>query len=39
MGWVDDNKGAGPWAFIPQENKWGYLNNPLWSARQDAIDF
>ena len=34
-----DNKGSGPWDFIPSPNKWGYLNNPLWSGRQDAIDF
>ena len=34
-----DNKGLGPWDFTEQSNKWGYLNNPLWSARQDSIDF
>jgi hypothetical protein len=38
MSWKDC-KSSGPWAFTPQENKWGYLNNPLWSAQQDAIDF
>ena len=25
------NKGAGPWDFIEQPNKWGYLNNPRWT--------
>jgi hypothetical protein len=38
MSWKDD-KNLGPWAFTPQENKWGYLPNPRWSAQQDAIDF
>jgi hypothetical protein len=23
-------KGEGPWPFAPQQNKWGYLNNPKW---------
>jgi hypothetical protein len=39
MSWVDDNKGAGPWAFTERGNVFGYLNNPLWSTQQDAIDF
>ena len=39
MTWVDENKGAGPWAFTPQEDKYGYLSNPRWSTQQDAIDF
>lgn len=30
MTWIDDNKGQGPWDFEPQQNKWGYLNNPRW---------
>lgn len=34
-----DNKGAGPWDFIEQSDKWGYLNNPRWSKQQNAIDF
>ncbi len=29
MTWKDD-KDLGPWDFIPQPNKWGYLNNPRW---------
>jgi hypothetical protein len=24
-------KGEGPWIFAPQQNKWGYLNNPRWA--------
>ena len=28
--WIADIKGAGPWAFTSQEDKWGYLNNPEW---------
>ena len=39
MSWVDDNKGAGPWPFKEQLDKWGYLNNPRWSAQQDAQEF
>ena len=27
--WKDD-KDLGPWAFHPQPDKWGYLNNPRW---------
>jgi|SRR3990172_6051446 len=27
--WRDD-RNRGPWPFIPQRNKWGYLNNPRW---------
>ena len=23
-------KGQGPWPFAPQQNKWGYVNNPRW---------
>lgn len=23
-------KGSGPWDFVEQPNKWGYLNNPTW---------
>ena len=34
-----DNKGSGPWDFTEQPNKWGYLNNPLWSSQQDSVDF
>ena len=34
-----DNKDLGPWDFIEQPNKWGYLNNPLWSNQQESIDF
>ena len=29
MGWKDD-KNLGPWDFIEQPSKWGYLNNPRW---------
>ena len=32
-------KGSGPWDFTEQPTKWGYLNNPLWSSQQNAIDF
>ena len=34
-----DNKGAGPWQFAAQPNKWGYLNNRRWSGidKADAI--
>jgi hypothetical protein len=39
MSWVDDNKGTGPWDFIEQPDKFGYLNNERWSSQQDAIDF
>jgi hypothetical protein len=30
----------GPWAFSPQLNKWGYLNNPRWqqNGRDPALD-
>lgn len=31
MSWVDKNKGAGPWPFEEQANKFGYLNNPRWT--------
>ena len=31
MSWIDKFKGIGPWPFIEQQNKWGYLNNPRWS--------
>lgn len=36
--WLE-NKGAGPWPFTEQLDKWGYLNNPRWSAQQDAQEF
>ncbi len=29
VGWFA-NKGAGPWAFQEQHDKWGYPNNPRW---------
>ena len=29
--WITDNKGAGPWDFIPQGEKYGYVNNPRWT--------
>jgi hypothetical protein len=29
MTWKDD-KDLGPWPFVAQPNKWGYLNNPRW---------
>lgn len=25
-------RGEGPWDFTPQPDKWGYLNNPRWTA-------
>jgi len=25
------NKGAGPWPFVPQPDKLGYVNNPRWT--------
>ena len=31
-----DNKGAGPWQFAAQQNKWGYLNNPRWMSPPGA---
>lgn len=39
MGWVDDYKDEGPWDFVEQPNKLGYLNNPRWSSRADAQAF
>ena len=33
------NKGSGPWDFTEQPDKWGYLNNPRWSNRQDSVKF
>jgi hypothetical protein len=39
MDWIKDNKGAGAWAFTKQPDKWGYLNNPLWSTQADARAF
>ena len=27
--WKDD-RNRGPWPFVKQTNKWGYLNNPRW---------
>ena len=39
MSWINDHKGAGPWNFIEQYDKWGYLNNPRWSAQLDAQKF
>jgi hypothetical protein len=31
--WKDDkNLGPSPWRFVEQPNKWGYLNNPRWTA-------
>jgi len=39
MTWIDDNKGAGPWGFTEQGDKWGYLNNPRWSnGKKGAAD-
>ena len=39
MTWITDNKGAGPWDFIPQGEKCGYVNNPRWTAnRASDID-
>lgn len=40
MGWVEDNKGQGPWAFVEQPNRPNYnegnlissYDNPLWQA-------
>lgn len=29
MSWKDD-KDLGPWDFVEQPDKWGYLNNPRW---------
>ena len=31
MTWITDNKGAGPWDFVPQPEKCGYVNNPRWT--------
>lgn len=30
-GWIGENRNSGPWDFIEQKDKWGYLNNPRWS--------
>lgn len=30
--WKAD-KDRGPWPFVPQPNKWGYLNNPCWQVQ------
>ena len=38
MSWKDD-KNLGPWPFVEQPDKWGYLNNPRWSSQADAIAF
>ena len=39
MTWITDNKGAGPWDFVPQLEKCGYVNNPRWAAnRASDID-
>lgn len=32
MSWIDDYKGEGPWDFKERADKWGYLNNPNWTA-------
>lgn len=29
--WVTDNRGEGPWDFVEQPEKLGYINNPLWT--------
>lgn len=34
-----DCKNSGPWDFIEQPDKWGYLNNPRWPKQRDAIVF
>lgn len=34
-----DNKGVGPWDFVEQPNKFGYLNNPRWSSQVNAQTF
>lgn len=34
-----DNKDLGPWDFIEQPNKWGYLNNPRWASVPGAQEF
>jgi hypothetical protein len=39
MSWVDDYKGAGPWDFVEQGTKWGYVNNKRWSKQTDAQEF
>ena len=39
MTWITDNKGAGPWDFVPQPEKCGYVNNPRWTgARASDVD-
>ena len=38
MSWKD-NKNLGPWPFVEQPDKWGYLNNPRWSNQPDARAF
>jgi len=30
-------KGNGVWNFIEQSNKWGYLNNPSWTAQPEPF--
>lgn len=37
--WISDNKGQGPWDFVEQKNKYGYLNNLNWSKMPNAIEF
>jgi hypothetical protein len=34
-----DCKNSGPWNFVPQEDKYGYINNALWSGQADAQAF
>lgn len=32
-------RGEGPWDFVEQPTKWGYLNNPKWSAQASGAAF
>lgn len=32
-------KGEGPWDFVAQPSKYGYLNNPGWSSIDTVINY
>lgn len=32
-------RGEGPWSFVAQPNKWGYLNNPEWSTSDNQTTY
>lgn len=36
--WTDD-KNLGPWTFVEQKNKWGYLNDPRWKKTSEDTTY